>query len=188
MRGVVKPKATWLPSGEKLGPPSKSARNHAGTQSSPFRHILGFWSHCIRPMGALKPDCVCALQRKRPQNFPTVFNGTAISCDLQRNAAEFLYFAAKSGAVSLQFRLAGGAGSLALTVLCPNSLLTGNLTGESCNSGTLKSHFLSLSYTVQKRNKRSGISPSREFAGMYQGIRFSYQRCGQRSSLRRQNS
>jgi hypothetical protein len=100
----------------------------------------------------------------------------------------FAYFAAKSGAVSLQFRLAGGAGSLALTFLCPNSLLTGNLTGNRANSGALKPHFLSLSCTFQKETSGSGISPSREFAGMYQGIGFSYQRCVQRSSLRRQNS
>ena len=44
----------------------------------------------------------------------------------------------------------GGAGSLALTFLCPNSLLTGNLTGNLANSGALKPHFLSLSCTFQK--------------------------------------
>ena len=63
-----------------------------------------------------------------------------------RNTGIFAYFAAKGGAVSLRFRLAGGAGSLALTILCPNSLLTGNL----ANSGALKPHFLSLSCTFQK--------------------------------------
>ena len=88
----------------------------------------------------------------------------------------FGYFAVEGGAVSLQFRLAGGAGSLALTFLCPNSLLTGNLTGNLANSGALKPHFLSLSCTFQKETSGSGISPSREFAGMYQGIGFSYQR------------
>ena len=89
-----------------------------------------------------------------------------------RNTCIFAYFAA----VSLRFRLAGGAGSLALTFLCPNSLLTGNLTGNRANSGALKPHFLSLSCTFQKETSGSGISPSREFAGMYQGIGFSYQR------------
>ena len=52
--------------------------------------------------------------------------------------------------------LYGGAGSLALTILCPNSLLTGNLTGNLANSGALKPHFLSLSCTFQKETSGSG--------------------------------
>jgi len=75
----------------------------------------------------LKPDCVCAIQRKRPQSLALACGGTfspvrfggqscgiaEISSDFQRNACRF----------SLHSRLRGGGGSLALTFLCPNSLL-----------------------------------------------------------------
>ncbi len=39
------------------------------------------------PDGALKPDCVCALQRKRPQSLPTIFSGTLSQ---RRNTLRFL--------------------------------------------------------------------------------------------------
>jgi hypothetical protein len=42
----------------------------------------------------------------------------------------FLHYAEQSRRLSLHCRLYGGAGSLALTFLLPNSLLTGNLTGN----------------------------------------------------------
>ena len=45
----------------------------------------------------------------------------------------FCVFRGKGGAVSLQLRLAGGARSLALTLLRPNSLLTGKNTGNLRN-------------------------------------------------------
>src|SRR5438093_4025694 len=90
--------------------------------------------------------------------------------DNRRIAAIFSCFSRTTAGFSLRSRLCGGAGSLALTVLCPNCLLTGNLTGNLANSGALKPHFLSLSCTFQKETSGSAISPSREFAGMYQGI------------------
>src|SRR5271155_3075830 len=42
----------------------------------------------------------------------------------------FAYFGVKGGGLSLQLRLAGGARSLELTLLHPNSLLTGKNTGD----------------------------------------------------------
>src|SRR6266849_36558 len=100
------------------------------------------------------PDCACAVQRKAGRLTPfdpaSPFSPVRFADEILRNTGIFAYFAAKGGAVSLRFRLAGGAGSLALTFLCPNSLLTGNLTGNLANSGALKPHFLSLSYTFQK--------------------------------------
>ena len=44
--------------------------------------------------------------------------------------ASFAYFEGRGGAVSVHFRLAGGAPSLALTLLRPNSLVTGKNTGN----------------------------------------------------------
>ena len=45
--------------------------------------------------------------------------------------AEFAYLVESKGRNSLQSRLSGGADSLALTILRPNSLLTGKNTGNS---------------------------------------------------------
>jgi hypothetical protein len=53
----------------------------------------------------------------------------------------FAYFAATGGASSLQFRLAGGARSLALTLLRLNSLLTGKNTGNLRISALENAHF-----------------------------------------------
>jgi hypothetical protein len=52
-----------------------------------------------------------------------------------RNYGQFERFHKNCGLFSLHVRLYGGAGSLALTFLCPNSLLTGNLTGNFENFG-----------------------------------------------------
>src|ERR1700691_5776265 len=62
-------------------------------------------SHCIRLMGALRPDCQWALPRKRRQSWFTEFSGTlspvrvegkissiaAISSDFRRNTGRFLH-------------------------------------------------------------------------------------------------
>jgi hypothetical protein len=72
--------------------------------------------------------------------------------DNREIGALFARISTNYGKSSHQSRLRGGAGSLALIFLCPNSLLTGNLTGNFEDFGLPKSHFLSLSCTFQRRN------------------------------------
>ena len=52
---------------------------------------------------------------------------------------------------------------------------------ESCKFWGPKTALLISKLYISEETKRSGISPSREFAGMYQGIGFRYQRCVQRA-------
>jgi hypothetical protein len=85
------------------------------------------------------------------------------------------YFAAKGRAFSLQSRLAGGAGSLALTFLCPNSLLTGNLTGNFGNFSASETALLVSKPNISEGKHVSRRNASREFSERYQGFRFSYQ-------------
>src|ERR1017187_1464657 len=79
-------------------------------------------------MESLKPDCSDALRRKRPQSLPAAMSRTLSPVRFERkrmrNCAHFLQFPEQSRRISLHFRLYGGAGSLTLTFLCPNSLLT----------------------------------------------------------------
>jgi len=71
-------------------------------------------------------------------------------------------------------RLGGGAGSLALT-FTPKFLPIG-ITGNFANSGSQNSYFLSLLHTCEEKQAPRHKS-EQEFAGMYQGIGFGYQRC-----------
>ena len=103
------------------------------------------------PDGALEPDCSGAFQRKRQQHLPAepsedTFSGP-VSGQEVKNCGDFPRLSGERRWISLQTRLRGGGGSLALTFLCPNSLLTGNLTGNFEYSGPPKAHFLSLSLT-----------------------------------------
>src|SRR6266849_4999360 len=54
---------------------------------------------------------------------------------------------------------------------------------EFCKFWGSKTALLISKLYISEGNKRSGISPSREFPGMYQGIGFSYQRCVQAKLL-----
>src|ERR1039458_5664518 len=69
-----------------------------------------------------------------------------------RNCAHFSQFQEQSRRISPHFRLCGGGGSLALTFLCLNSLLTGNLTGNFQDLSVPKPHSSSLSCSFQCRN------------------------------------
>ena len=60
----------------------------------------------------------------------SILSSSALRTKYCEIRAFFAYFAATGGAVSLQLRLAGGARSLALTLLRLNSLLTGKNTGN----------------------------------------------------------
>ena len=55
--------------------------------------------------------------------------------------ASFACFGVKDDGISLQLRLAGGARSLALTLLRPNSLLTGKNTGNLRNFALENARF-----------------------------------------------
>ena len=82
-----------------------------------------------------------------------------------RNCGHFERFCGECSPVSLQPRLRGGAGSLALTLLRQNSLVTGNLTGNFEDFSLRKPHLFSLSCTFQSRNRfRTKIR-----AGNFQG-------------------
>lgn len=76
-----------------------------------------------------KSDCPCALQRKGLRSCPfgsceDPFS-SPVSWQLSRKSGVFRRFRQQYRGLSPQTRLRGGAGSLALTFLCPNSLLTG---------------------------------------------------------------
>jgi hypothetical protein len=88
------------------------ADNHAGTQSSPFRHILGFWSHCIRPMGGLETGLrVCPSEKKAAKlgyNFQRDTFSGPVSGRVPQNCGGFSQFCRECSRVSLQPRLCGG--------------------------------------------------------------------------------
>ena len=73
--------------------------------------------------------------------------------DNREIGALFARISTNYGKSSHQSRLRGGAGSLALTLLRPNSLVTGNLTGNFEDFSLRKPHSLSLSCTVQGRER-----------------------------------
>src|ERR1022692_4721225 len=85
-------------------------------------------------MESLKPDCQTAPQRKRSQSRPAIlgvpFSPVRFAGQLLRNTGIPRVFRSEGCGFSLQPRLRGGVGSLALTFLLPNSLLAGNLTGN----------------------------------------------------------
>jgi len=86
-----------------------------------------------------KPDCACALQRKAgtvTTSLPgSPFSAVRFEDEYCAIRACFANFGVRIGGISLQLRLAGGARSLALTLLRLNSLLTGKITGNLRNFG-----------------------------------------------------
>ena len=103
----------------------------------------------------MKPDCFYALQRKRRRNSPTTSEGTfsliRFACKKSRIGGDLAQFRVDNMQISLHCRLCGGGGSLALTFLCPNSLLTGKITGNSRDSGPPRAHCFSLTSTFPRR-------------------------------------
>ena len=93
-----------------------------------------------------------------------------------RNCGDFQRFSGEQTGFLCNPDCVAEPGSLALTILYRISMLTGNLTGESPKFWGPKTALLISKLYISEGNKRSGISPTREFAGMYQGIGFSYQR------------
>jgi len=87
--------------------------------------IPSFWSHCLRLMPSLKPDCACAQQRKTgtvPRSqLSSPFSPVRFSGELSRNTGIFRIFREKGSWISLPLRLAGGGSVIRtrITVLNP---------------------------------------------------------------------
>jgi len=68
--------------------------------------------------------------RRRHLLQSSPFSPVRFVAQKSENTGMFAHFAGNRGGISLQCRLRGGARSLALTFLRPNSLLTGKITGN----------------------------------------------------------
>ena len=93
-----------------------------------------------------------------------------------RNCGDFQRFSGERSRVSVQPRLRGGARESGANHSLPKFPANREFNRESCKFWGPKTALLISKLYISEGNKRSGISPSREFAGMYQGIGFSYQR------------
>src|SRR6266446_8369243 len=137
-------------------------------------------------MESLKPDCACAVQRKTQKTWPRGSTRHFLQCNLKARPTELRRFSAILAVMPLDFsavqtawrsRESGANHSL------PEFPANRELNREFCKFWGSKTALLISKLYISEGNKRSGISPSREFPGMYQGIGFSYQRCVQAKLL-----
>jgi hypothetical protein len=99
------------------------------------------------------------------------FSGPVCAED-SRNCRQFKRFHKNCRQVFLRCRLYGGAGSLALTILCPNSLVSGKITGNFQDFSPPETALFLSNLQIPGEKHFSAENPSREFSGTYQGTWF----------------